>query len=295
MQTAGLLVGDILDAMDGADDHNLIRKVWNTLRIELNELCKEFSVAHLRDKVTIDFSDTTYSTGMVLPADLLGIDMVRDSDGNEYIERDRSGIAPDEWGYRFYRYHPSLSPLFMGTDLGVTNEGTSFTSPTLETRIADTDTDPDTVIDEYVQFGEGMEFYKVSVDTSPFSFTPTYYGDTISDGDVKLRPAETQRMVILDEAETALVDKSVDIFYWKAPLGIYRDSDVIPLSSANALMLRILRRLPEAKLKRPVSATEIDKAMAKLKALNPRFPRPPHPRDKHNRLITSGSNMFGGR
>ena len=292
--TAGLVILDVLQAMNRENDEPSIRQAWDILRLELNEMCREFSVAELRTKITIDFSSALYSTGMLLPSDLYGIDMVRDSDGLEYVERNRADIENHEPKYRFYRYNTSADGLFFGVDCSVSNGATAFTSPTLATRLAATAA-PSTVINEYVRFGEAESYYKVSVDTSPYTFAPTYYGDVISQGDFYVRPPETQRIVLLDKDEDALTDRSVDVHYWTAPRGIYRPSDRIPLVSTEALTLRILRRMPEAKTRRPVNNNEVVTAMNKLKRMTPNFPRPPAARGEDNQPITYGTNPFDVR
>ena len=293
--TAGRLVNDVLNAMSRHGDEDSIRKVWDILRLELNEMCREFSVSELRTKTTIDFSSSSYSTGMLLPSNLAGIDMVRDSDGLEYIERNRADIENKEYMYRYYRYNTSADGLFFGTDGIVSNGGSAFTSASLVTRIADTTTDPDAVDGEWVRFGEEESWYLMSTDTSPFSFTPVYYGPPITQGDFYVRPPETQRIVLLDKAEDALTERSVDVHYWTYPRGIYRPSDRIPLASTEALTLRILRRMPEAKDRRPVNQNEVDKAMDKLKKLTPNFPRSPAARGEDNQPIDFDTNPFDTR
>ena len=293
--TAGLVITDVLQAMNRENDEDSRRQAWDILRLELNEMCREFSVSELRTSVSLDFSSTLYSSGMLLPSNLYGIDMVRDSDGLEYVERNPGDIENHEPLYRFYRTTVSADGLFFGVDGSVSNGATAFTSPTLVTRLALTGTAPDTVINEYVRFGEAESYYKVSTDTSPFTIAPAYYGDVISQGDFYVRPPETQRIVLLDKAEDALTDRSVTVYYWTAPRGIYRPSDRIPLVSTEALTLRILRRMPEAKKRRPVNNKEVLTAMNKLKRMTPNFPRSPAARGEDNQPIDFETNPFDVR
>lgn len=284
---------EILGAMNRQDDATAIERVWRQLRIELRQIATWLSVSELRAKTTLDFSSSAYSTGMLLPSDLLGIDMVRDEDEYEFWERNRSAIQNDEYGNRFYRYHPSTTGLLTGTDVSVTNEGTAFTSDTLDAWLAADATR--SVIGEYVRFGAGMEYYLISTDTSPYTIAPTYYGPTRIEEDFVIRPPETQRMVILDAGENVLQDRDIDVYYWKSPPGIYRPSDRIPLASCEYLKLRILRAMPEAKERRPVNQREISEAKADLKKANPSFPRTQSPRDKHNNLFSFNTNMYTDR
>jgi len=284
----GTLSDEILSTINRLNDAPTVVRVGNLIRSKLFQICQQFSVAELRAKTTIDFTSSAYSTGMLLPSDLLGIDMVRDSNEDEFFERNRSDIEDDEFGYRFYRYHPSETGLFLGSDLSVANAGTDFTS-------ADLTADEQAVDGEYVRFGSGMEYYLISTDDTPFSFTPTYYGETINEGEFVIRPPETQRMVILSASEAVLQDRSMDIYYWRAPSGLYRAADRIPLASHEYLQLLVYRSLPEAKERRPVNQGEMDKALATLIKMNPSFPRSANPRDKHNNIFSFNKDMYSRR
>ena len=284
----GTLTDDILRAANRLNDPKVRERVIRRLRFHLLETARMASFSELRAKTTIDFTSDDYSTGMLLPSDLLGIDMVRDTDGYEFFERNRSDIEPDEYGYRFYRYHPSQTGLLTGTDVSVTNEGTSFTSDSLD----DAGLSPS---GEYVRFGEGLDYFLISTNNSPYTISPTYYGPSITDGDFVVRPPETQRMVILDASEEVLQDRSMDIYYWRAPAGLYRPSDRIPLASCKYLELLVLRDLPEAKERRPVSRGEIKEAKDELMKMNPSFPRSPNPRDKHGNIFAFNTGMYKDR
>ncbi len=289
MNNAGSVLNPILGMLSRGNDDAVVARVKNILRIELKRVCQKFSIAALRVKDTIDFSDTVnYDEGMLLRSDLLGIDTVRDNNDLPGIERNRSDIDPREYGFRYYRRHPSTTGLALGTDVNVTNEGTTFTSASLTA--AGT-----AVSGEYIRFGTGLEYYLITNDTTPFTFGPTYYGPTIVGGDYVIRPPETQRMVLLTAAEVVIQDISIDVYGWKAPDGIYRDIDLIPLPDTEYLSLKILRRLPEAKEKRPVSTTELKDAYSDLQRMMPDFPRLQDPRDKHNHPMNFNTNVFTDR
>ena len=286
--TAGLVIKDVLQAMHRLEDEDARRTAWDILRLELNEMCREFSVSELRTSISIDFSSSAYSSGMLLPSNLFGIDMVRDSDGLEYVERNPGDIENHEPLYRFYRTNVDADGLFFGVDGNVSNGGLTFTSASLTA-------DGQVVDGEYIRFGEAESYYKISSDTTPFTFTPAYYGDVMAQGDFYVRPPETQRMVLLDKDEDELTERSVTVYYWTAPRGIYRPSDRIPLVSTEALTLRILRRMPEAKDRRPVNNNEVVTAMNKLKRMTPNFPRSPAARGEDNQPIEFTTNPFDER
>lgn len=274
------IVDNILDVCRGSADSGFESKVMRLINNKYFELCRKTSWRNLRTRLTLDFSASD-EYGLWLPPDVFGVDMVRDTDGVEFIERDRADIEADEYAYKYYRYTGSTSPLLYDVDVAISQGGDSFTSVAVDALVAA----GTSVEDEYVRFGTELGYYKITGDTSPYGIMPTYYGPEQAEGDIRVRPEETERMVILDASEDTLLDRSVYVDYWKAPMPLYRDSDFILLPSATVLELMVLRELPEAKALRPVSSGEIEDALAEAKRLNPMFARSGNPRDKHNNIF----------
>jgi len=292
MISRGQLKDDILTISHRTNDTTVSARVDRLINQELLEICKRISIRELRDNVTVNMASTDYSNGMFIPGDLLGIDRVWDETNNvEFIERDRPDIDPQEMGFRFYRHNPYSEPFKRWTNLELTTGTKQFTSASLDTWVAA----GNTVTGEYVRFGEGFGVYLLTSSTSPYTFTPTYYAGTLTSGTLQLRPRDTQRIVIIDSSENELKDRSIEIYYWKMPVPLYTDDQIIPLPSIKALKLRVLRELPQAKPFRPVSENEVDKAMADLKKMNPSDVRKPKPRDRHNRMFKMSSNIFKRR
>jgi len=285
---AGTMLDKILKIAGRENDQKIVNNAWLQLRVEVDRICRTFSVAALRTTVEIDFTSDDYSSGMIMPSDIAGIDMAKDSDDNEFYEKNRSAIEPFEYGYRFYRDVPSTEGLINGTDLNVAYSGSAFTSATVSASSED-------VNGEYVRFGEGLEYYKITSSTSPFSITPSYYGRPLTDGDFVVRPPETTRMVILDLTETVLQDRTMTLFYHKTHPGLYLPSDQILLPDTDYLFLRIIRGMPETKLRFPVSQSALKEAKADMMAMNPSFPRSPNPRDKHNKPFAFNTAMYSDR
>jgi len=93
-------------------------------------ICKKCSWAMLRDKQ--DITAASFASGALLPSNLFGIDMVRqDTNKFEFFPRDRSGIEPDETGYRYYTHVNSHTPTFTGTDGSINSGGVAFSSAAL--------------------------------------------------------------------------------------------------------------------------------------------------------------------
>jgi hypothetical protein len=283
---------EILRVCRASNDDVFKATVKNLINIKYFELCREFSVRDLRAKLTLDFTTST-SSGLWLPSNIFGVDSVRDEDGVEFFERDRSDIEEDEFGYRYYRYKGSDSPLVEGEDLAIISGTASFTSATLDAYISG----GGTVVNQYIRFGEEHGFYKITSDTSPYTISTTYHGDSLTEDDFRIRPEEDERMILIDNSESVLLDRSIDLYYWKAPSPLYRDSDFILLPTAVPLILLVLRELPEAKALRPVSQNEIDEEKAKMYKLNPTFAKKSNPRDKHNNIfdMVASRNFFTTR
>jgi len=285
---AGTMIEKLLKIAQRSSDQKVIDNAWLQLRAEAHKACKLMSVAGLRTTVDIDFTSSAYSSGMILPADIAGIDMARDSDDNEFYEKNASDIEDSEYGYRFYRDVPSTEGLITGTDCNVAYGGEAFTSATVAASSEDVD-------GEYIRFGKGLEYYKITESSSPFSFEPAYYGPPLTNGDFVVRPPETNRMVILDSSETVLEDRTMTLYYWKNHPGLYRPSDQILLPENDYLYLRILRNMPETKERFPVSQSALKEAKAEMMRMNPSFPRSPNPRDKQNRPFAFNTGMYSDR
>ena len=287
----GTMIDDILDILDAQNDTEMQLRVWRRLNYEYAELCKEYSWASLRvgTPLTLDFGDSD-STGMWLPSDLIGIDLVIDPDNQiEFWAKDKPDAQLDEWGYRYYTYYPSRADLYAGTDLVLEKGGTTFTSAGLTTAATSVD-------GEYVTFNDEMGIYRITDDAGPFTFEPTYYGPDQVNKPFSIRSWQlTQKMVIIDAAEDLLYDRDVNVYYWRAPTPLYRKQDVIMLPSVEILKLRVLRSIPESKGKFPVSESVMDSALKKALKQNKKFPRVTSPVDKHFQKFDMANSMFTTR
>jgi len=291
MIKAGQIYDEIADILDAANDPVMQDRIWRRMNYEYVELCREVSWAPLRSEpVTLDFSGAD-STGMWLPSDLMGIDLVWDATNNvEFFAKDRPAAQlTDEYGYRYWLSYPSRSDLFSGTDLLLSKGGASFSSASL--------TAAGTAVDgEYVQFSEEPGLYEITSDTSPFTFEPTYYGPQQSHATFSIRPWQvTQKMVIIDPEEMKLLDRTVYVYYWRLPTPLYRKSDVIQMQSSEILKLRTLRGIPESKGRFGISESMLSQAFRRAVKSNPKFPRSTFPRDKHFQNFTMNKNPFQPR
>ena len=286
------VVDEVLRVCRASNDAALREVVKNLINIKYFDLCREFSLRNLRAKITLDFT-TADDDGLWLPSNLYGIDMVRDEDEIEFYERDRSDIEDDEFGYRYFRYKGSDTPLIDGDDIIINNGASSFTSATVDAYVAT----GASVLNKYIRINNEPGFYKITNTATPYTIAPNYYGPFQDEEIFRIRPEEDERMCIINSSETLLKDRSIDLYYWRAPAALYRDSDFILLPHAMPLQLLVLRELPEAKALRPVSQSEIDQEKDKMKAMNPTFVRLGNPRDKHNNIfdLSPERNFFKQR
>ena len=294
MTPIGMILEQIWHALpSGTSDKPLVNRVWRQLNYEYFELCRKVSWQGLRvgTPLSLDFTGAD-STGLWLPSDLFGIDLAWDADNEvRFWEKEKHAAQlTEEVGYRFYRYFPSRSDLHAGTDLIVQKGGSSFTSASLTA--AGTEVDG-----EYVTFDDEPGWYEISSDTTPFTFTPTYYGDNKTSKNFAVRPWQsTQKVCIVDPAEDLLYDRTLSVYYWRAPVALYRESDMVLLPSAEILKLRTLRAIPETRDRAGVSKSMLEEAMDDAVRSNPRFPEELVARGRHGHSLTAmESNPYGDR
>ncbi|MDD2657580.1 MAG: hypothetical protein PHD04_02880 [Candidatus Pacebacteria bacterium] len=286
---------NVVDACHAENNTALKARIWRTINIQYAEICRNVSWYNLRTSVEVNFASVSPTgAGMWLPSNIFGIDAVREHDEEyEFIERDSSAMEEDEYGYRFTRVRGSDTALIDAEDLVVNKGGSSFASTAVDAYVAA----GGTVSGQYMRIGSQMGYYKIGSNTSPYSITPTYQGESQSGTNCPfmVRPPETQKMHIYDASEEELEDRTVVVYYWKCPDPLYRDQDMIVLPSSSLLELLTLRKLPEAKTLRPVSQNELDGAWASTIKLNPAFKRLPNPRDKHNNIFAFNEGMHSTR
>ena len=290
MIPTGMVIDDLYDILLADNKPELQTKIWRRLNYEYVELCREISLQSLREGPDALAFTAATSTGLQLASNILGIDMVWDSTNEvEFFRKDRDAAQLDEWGYRYYTYRVSQANLFEGTDMMLEKDGSSFTSASLTA-------DATAVSGEYVRFASEPGLYKLSSDTTPFTFTPAYRGPDLLNEVFAVRPWETtNRMVILDRDGDLLYDRSVDVYSWRLPTPLYRREDTIMLPSVEVLKLRVLRSMPEAKAKYPVSKSALTDALKKLTRLNQKFSRVIAPSGKNFLPMSAGVKPFKSR
>jgi len=275
------VIDNILDVCHGANNQPFVDRVKRLANVKYFELCERItSLALLRDVKELDFTTAT-DDGLWLPSNIISIDSVWDEDNEiEFLERDRADIDYTEPGYRFYRYIGSDTPLVVSDDVTINNGASSFTSDSVDAYVAAAV--GNTVLNQYIRFGNELGYYKITNNVSPYSISPAYYGPSQDTKSFRVRPEETQRMILIDAGEEILKDRTVHVHHVRHPKPLYRDNDFILLPTSTPLELMVMRELPECKAMRPVSQGEIDDSIALASRLNPKFSKTGNPRDKNN-------------
>lgn len=137
--------------------------------------------------------------------------------------------------------------------------------------VAYTEEDGIDVVGEYARLGEDAELFEITAeDGDEFTIALTYRGESsLASADIYVRPPITEEITLYDENGTVVDDLAYTIYHWIIPPALRKASDIVMLPSSQALELLLLRSAPEAKEYRPVSQSEIDKALGELKKLNP--------------------------
>ena len=290
---AGQIMQNIFDVIPGAHaDSELRERAWRILRQECYKLASRTSWEMLRERVTVDFSSAD-ATGMYIPDNVLGIDLVWDADAEiEFLNRTRAGARKEDFVYRYYLYRPSENALSRVEDAVISHGGSSFTSDAIDALIVA----GSSVDDEWIRFGNELDMYQIDGDTSPYGLDRVYYGPTLAGDVAVVRSKEARKMMIIDPGEDNLLDRDVQIDYWRIPHMPYNEDDELFMPLGEALELSVLQRMPEAKATRPVNPRETKEAVALELRMNPTFERPARPVGRNNTLFRfNKTNNFTDR
>ena len=256
-------------------------RVEDLLNDELFSYCKKHPFLALRRSIDI----TTSTDGVILPSTLVDVRRVRNATTSEepyeVFRRDKKDLDPRDRGYRYYTEAYGDEPADYAADVAIDKGATTFTSSTI--------TDDHT--GKYIRFGEEPGLYLL---TAAKTFEPAYYGPKLEEGECVICPKETQRLFLVDEDEEVTTDLStLRVYYWVLPQPLYNDSDTSPLPLDDILELRVLRGLPEARDRRPVSKKEIEEAWADCQSADPAWLFDEQPRSRAGvRFDASSSDMF---
>jgi hypothetical protein len=285
-----VLFGDIFDevvfamrAKNNADEQARARRKLNE---DYQAIAHEDSWAEMRD-----IEELTWTGDAVqLPANLFGIDLVWDDDYEiEFLPRNRSASEHDETAFRYYTY-PVGTSLVEVDDGRINQDGTTLNSSELTAS-------GETIVGEFF-YVEGMvQLYEVTaVVGDNYTFTPAYRGMGNSSGaKVVVRPSTTKMLQITAPANHELPTGTITLHYWKQPPYLRDPSDIVLLPMGDVLTLTTLGQMSEARKHRPISQSQVDRALQKALAQNPDKPQPRVLRGIHGRKIDFSENHYADR
>ncbi len=225
-----------------------------------------------------------------LPSNLIGIDLVWDDDYEiEFLPRNRSASEHDDTAYRYYTY-PVGSTLVEVGDGAINLDGTTLNSPELTAS-------GETIVGEFFYVEGSPQLYEVTaVDGDNYTFTPGYRGESnVSAVKVYVRPKITKMLQIVAPDGYSLPTGTITLYYWTQPVSLRDPDDLVLLPTSEVLTLKTLAHTPEARQHRPVSESQVDKALQKALAVNPDKPQPRVMRGIHGRKIDFGDNHYADR
>lgn len=244
----------------------------------LNQILTAESESHswhkLRRVMEVDLSASSSDLGeegVWLPGNLAGVDAVQDSTTGEfYIRRDTSAYDAIERGMKRYSVHtPSQTPLFWSDDCMVQKGSDTFMSGAL----GSTD-----YTGEWVRFGSESGVYQL---TGLTTFTPKYWGEDQTYGNIVIRPESTRKLSVHDGVRLKTSGK-VKVYYWVYHAPMYRDSDMLLFPYPRYVVLLMMREGVGTLSRRDRNAlnNEMEQARRESLRLNPHFQVPAAPRDR---------------
>ena len=231
----------------------------------------------------------TDTTGLYLPSNLIGVlGVVCETDGSEQIYEETSEERRFIVDGKHHWYHPSRQVSALeDLDNGISiSEGAAAFSGTLG---ADR-------TGEYIRFEGVPGYYLVGASQT---ITPRYWGPTLLNKGAVVRPPETKKMAIVDDAGDFDAN-TVNVYYWQYPAPLFRDRDkpLLPDTRALELMMWIdiigplEKRSREAKdYRKELYGPQEDGregALADLLSKNPKFLGPAIPKGANGRVLKYG-------
>lgn len=250
MNTLGQIWQTVEDALRNRHDRDVIKR---NCQMAYYELCEMQSWVGLRRKATLSANKDGET---LLPADLIGLDGVWDSDGNRYwpIEQG-SGQAASDLQHSFTYAEPVQSALLISS--GSINSGSK--------NFAINDAYPESLTGEYLTLGNEPGFYRIA---SEATLERAYFGPKLDNKPIIIRPVGTKVLRINGGG-------TVNVFYWAYPEPLYEAYQRILLPHTRPLELAtIIRVIGLYDRKESAVATyrqDLAQAISDMQGINPRF------------------------
>jgi hypothetical protein len=182
----------------------------------------------------------------------------------------------------------TTDPLSIGSDGVIAANGTAFSSASPSVAFTSD------MIGEFIQIGENEGIYEITAvpSTTTLTLADGFRGAAETAAHYEVRPQFTQQMQVTDEDGTNVNDEVSTFIYQKIPLPIYNDYDPIPLpGNCKAVRIMVQQMLllgdkydNDALKRQP----DFQRAIDKMKPLQPTRGRTPAPRNKYGTRIVYG-------
>ena len=225
-------------------------------------LCELTPWQRLRRSASITFDGVN---GAILPADLIGIMAVVDSDGNELAATEENSQAEAYPCFAWYYQQAAVEPLRVEKGLTILKDSTTISTTTALTAA---------MKGEYLRIGNEPGFYKISTETT---LATTYRGDALTKVIYVVRPPTTRAIAMVDE-EGDLYAGTYAVHYWAYPEPLYQEWQTPLLPYVRALELAtlvdILGTMDKQEKVADTYRMELREEISRMQNQNPRFVRP---------------------
>lgn len=282
-------VSETLGVQNDPDEVARLKRMLNALVVSTSE---KHSFHLLRRKVTYDLADastTEGEEGIWLPGNLAGVDAVQDvSTGVYYTRRDMDSIDQNElYRPRYSLYKPDLPVAFWSEDLRIEKGSTTIESTAL-------DNDGEDYTGEWVRLGNEPGIYNL---TGERTISPTYWGESIEDGDLTIRPENQKKLIVHIDHDTQVTTGEVIVHYWVYHAPMYRPGDICQFPNQRWIELLLMKEARGSLGRRsrdPINA-DLDDEWKEVLRLNPAFQIPNNPVDRLGRAFTNTRELYTRR
>jgi len=216
-------VGDIWESLyrthNANNDSDLEAEIRRECRKAYSELCAGTSWANMRDSIEYDL--TADVDGKWLPADLIGVDGVANTEDMWTKGQKPGSLNVHIQSRMWYIDEYNRTPLLSGADIAIANGATTFTATGITAAM----------VGEYIRIN-GQTDTHLLISTTEIA-TP-YYGDALTGNPFEVRPVGVQKIKLVTPSGLSDSGNPV-IYFWRQPAQLYDASQLIQLPTSAML------------------------------------------------------------